>query len=78
MIEVTNPYTGEVDFRFEAVSANDLGACCAALRTAQPAWQASGLPARIEALMALSASLERHREAIVDALAVDTGRRLLA
>jgi len=78
MIEVTNPYSGEVDFRFEAVGVDDLIARCAALRARQPGWHANGLPARIEALTALSASLVRHRVAIVDALAADTGRRLLA
>ncbi len=78
MIEVTNPYTGEIDFRFEAVNTDDLGGRCAALRAAQPAWQAAGLEARLSALHGFAGALERHREAIVDALAVDTGRRLLA
>lgn len=78
MIEVTNPYTGKIDFRFEAMRGEDLLARCAALRAAQPTWQSAGLAQRIEVLKAFGMALERHRGAIVDALAADTGRRLLA
>jgi acyl-CoA reductase-like NAD-dependent aldehyde dehydrogenase len=77
-IEVRNPRTGEIDYRFTPPTAEELRALAAALRAAQPAWRDAGIDHRIGVLEAWKAALQRHRGAIVDALSTDTARRLLA
>ena len=77
-IDVTNPRTGAVDYRFTPPSAAELEALCLKLRAAQPAWQDAGIEARIGALQRFRAALEGHGPDIVRALATDTGRFLMA
>ncbi len=72
--DVVNPRTGQVDYVFTAPSDRELAQHMAALRAAQPAWRAAGLPARIEVLARWRKALEARRAAIVGALAADTGR----
>ncbi len=48
------------------------------LSEAQPSWQARGIEARVRVMRDWRASLESHRQAIVDALIQDTGRRLIS
>lgn len=73
-ISVRNPRTGENDFEFEQISARELEKICAALRRAQNTWLAAGIESRIDALQKLKASINKHRQFIVDALCADTGR----
>lgn len=77
-IEVVNPRTGQVDYRFVPPSAAELDLIVTRLRAAQPAWRDAGMERRVAALAAFKAALERHRADIADALCVDTGRYLLA
>jgi acyl-CoA reductase-like NAD-dependent aldehyde dehydrogenase len=77
-IDVVNPRTGQVDYRFTPPSVGELEALTARLRAAQPAWREAGMEARVAALRAFRETLERHRTAIVDALCLDTGRYLMA
>jgi len=77
-IDVTNPRTGEVDYRFTPPSAAELEALCLRLREAQPAWRDAGIEARMAALQRFKTALERHRPDIARALATDTGRFLMA
>ena len=72
--DVVNPRTGTVDYNFIAPTDAELRARLAALRAAQPAWREAGLEARIAALARWRAALLQHRDAIVNALAADTGR----
>lgn len=76
--EIRNPRTGQNDFTFEAPSPIEVQGTALALRAAQPAWHAAGLAHRIEVLQRWKAVLATHRGAIVDALAIDTGRRVIA
>ena len=77
-IDVINPRSGEVDYRFTPPSESDLDALCGRLRAAQPGWREAGMAHRVQVLQRFKAALEAHREAIVAALCADTGRYLLA
>jgi acyl-CoA reductase-like NAD-dependent aldehyde dehydrogenase len=77
-ISVRNPRTGEVDYTFTPPSAAELGAVVERLRAAQPAWREAGIEHRVAVLQKFRAALLAHRDEIVSALAVDTGRKLLA
>jgi len=77
-IDVVNPRSGEVDYRFTPPSESDLDALCGRLRAAQPGWREAGMAHRVQVLQRFKAALEAHREAIVAALCADTGRYLLA
>lgn len=77
-IEVVNPRSGQVDYRFTPPSIAELDGLVGRLRAAQPAWRDAGMEERVRALKAFAAALERHRGAIADALCADTGRYLMA
>jgi succinate-semialdehyde dehydrogenase/glutarate-semialdehyde dehydrogenase len=76
VIEVRNPRTGLVDDKFEPPSAAELQAIAARLRGMQHAWESNGLEARTEVMRAWRAALAANRNAIVEALTHDTGRRI--
>jgi succinate-semialdehyde dehydrogenase/glutarate-semialdehyde dehydrogenase len=78
LISVRNPYTGEQDYTFKEPSVPDIMATCERLRTNQPAWARLSLAERIAVLKQFSASVARHREALVAALVADTGRAQVA
>jgi len=77
-IDVTNPRTGEVDYRFTPPSVAEPEALCLRLREAQPAWRDARIEVRIAALQRFKSALERHRQDIARALSTDTGRFLMA
>ena len=53
-----NPLTGVEDYRFPVDSREAVRDACAAVRAAQPAWQALGVEGRAAALRALGAAFE--------------------
>lgn len=73
-LKLRNPRTGKSDGELAVTSQEDLDAIATRLRAAQPAWAAQPVQARCDALSALADALERHREAMIDALLRDTGR----
>jgi len=73
-----NPLTGVEDYRFVIDSGKAIEAACAAVRAAQPAWQAIGVDGRAAALRALGAAFEAHAAELIAALVVDTGRHRIA
>jgi acyl-CoA reductase-like NAD-dependent aldehyde dehydrogenase len=77
-IPVRNPRTGQVDYEFTPPTEAELAARCRALRAAQPAWWGAGLEARCAAMRRFADALEAHRDALVAALATDTGRTHIA
>jgi len=77
-LQVRNPRSGEYDYGFTPPTGDELAARCRALRTAQPAWWNAGLEARCAVMRRFADALETHRDAIVAALATDTGRTLIA
>ena len=73
-----NPRTGKQEGEIPALGEQEIQARAAALRAAQPAWQEASPEARCQALRQWREALLARRQAITDALAADTGRRLLA
>jgi acyl-CoA reductase-like NAD-dependent aldehyde dehydrogenase len=67
-----------VDFEFSPPTEAGLAARCKELRDGQPAWWTAGLAARSAVMRRFADALENRREAIVAALAVDTGRTQIA
>jgi succinate-semialdehyde dehydrogenase / glutarate-semialdehyde dehydrogenase len=78
MIEVRNPRTGVMDAGIEAIDSGAMVAIAKTARAAQTGWQALGLEGRATALLALKDALLANMDAIHAALAIDTGRRMVA
>lgn len=77
-IPVRNPRSGENDYSIQAIDADELAVIAAELRAAQPAWQAMGAEGRGEVLAAWSGALVAQAQPVLEALAADTGRHLIA
>ncbi len=77
-LPVRNPRTGQTDYFIDAPDAASLAALAARLRAAQVGWAAAGLARRSAVLKAWSTQLQAKPEPLLDALATDTGRHLLA
>lgn len=77
-LNARNPRTGELDYEFEATSADQIEQAANRLRAAGQDWQALGLDGRMAKLGELSDALGRHHAAIAERLSVDTGRRKIA
>ena len=77
-ISVRNPRTGKVDYEFEPASKDQVSATAKRLRDNQAAWVALGFDGRANALIAWSNTIESHKDKIIDALAIDTGRYYLS
>ena len=77
-MKAINPRTGEADAEFAPDSEVDVQAAAARLRARQPGWEALGPSGRGEVLAAFAEAIAHHADAIVAALAVDTGRRTVA
>jgi acyl-CoA reductase-like NAD-dependent aldehyde dehydrogenase len=73
-----NPLTCVEDYTFPVDSRDAVAAACAAVRAAQPAWQALGVEGRAAALRALGAAFEAQAADLVAALSADTGRHRIA
>ena len=77
-IQVRNPRSGDVDYSFTAPGREALSSSIQSLRSNQQSWQALGINARVEVLKRWQTALIHEKDAIVSALALDTGRQLLA
>jgi acyl-CoA reductase-like NAD-dependent aldehyde dehydrogenase len=77
-IRVRNPRNGQFDYEFPVPEPEALALRARALRAAQIPWRAMRVEHRIEVLQRWKGQLQADRTAIVDALAADTGRHLLA
>jgi acyl-CoA reductase-like NAD-dependent aldehyde dehydrogenase len=78
LIEVRNPRSGQIDYRFNAPSADELRASIQELRAAQTAWAAVPLSHRIEVLKRWRTEWIARQGELVEALSIDTGRYLIA
>lgn len=74
-MKVRNPRTGKADFTITPASEADVAAIAERMRSAQPAWAALGPAGRAAVLERFAQAIERHAEAIIAALVLDTGRR---
>ena len=77
VIGVSNPRTGRSDYELSLPDIAEIDAECARLRNNQAAWCAGGLDERIATLKRFAILLGVHRDAILEALAADTGRWVL-
>lgn len=73
-LEIRNPRTGANDYAITPLSREELGVRCGELRAAQPGWLALGIDGRVKAMLELCAAVDRHYDAILQALCADTGR----
>jgi succinate-semialdehyde dehydrogenase / glutarate-semialdehyde dehydrogenase len=73
-MKVRNPRTGIYDYEIHVLSPAEVMQRCDALRQQQPHWQSMGIHKRIAALQAWKQSVEKHKQALMDALCTDTGR----
>lgn len=72
---VRNPRNGEIDFYFSIMDAKSIKKTCQILRGGQKTWQAKGITYRVEVLQAWKIQIEKQKEAIIEALTHDTGRK---
>lgn len=77
-LDVVNPRTGEADYSIEPLDGAAVGRLAATLRRGQAGWAARPPEARAEALRALAGAMERHKAALTEALAADTGRAAIS
>jgi acyl-CoA reductase-like NAD-dependent aldehyde dehydrogenase len=73
-LDVRNPRTGAVDYSIEPPAAEDLAETASRLRDAQTTWESRGLDHRREQMLAWREAIATHRQALLDALVMDTGR----
>ena len=74
LIQVRNPRSGEADYPLRLPDVQAISKRTATARAAQSRWGGLSMDARIAALRELVAAIDAGREAIIDALAIDTGR----
>lgn len=77
-MKATNPRTGETDYEFADSTAEDVAAAAQRLRARQTDWEAQGPAARAGVLLAVADAVEARSGELVEALAVDTGRKAVA
>jgi len=77
-LTVRNPRSGELDYQFSAPSVQEMAETAATLKVNQSEWFAKGVGYRISVLKQWQTVLMTEKEAIIDALAIDTGRLGLA
>ncbi|MCA1336891.1 aldehyde dehydrogenase family protein [Pseudooceanicola marinus] len=73
-LEIRNPRSGQKDYRIEIPDLAEMEETCAAMRDAQAKWLEIGLEGRKTAMLQLCEAVDRHYDAILDALCTDTGR----
>ncbi|MFL2771585.1 MAG: aldehyde dehydrogenase family protein [Rhodospirillaceae bacterium] len=73
-IAAKNPRTGEVDYQFEVTSRSEIEEHCKRLSSEQIQWGKAPLSERISVMLKWADAVERHRESIIKAEAIDTGR----
>jgi acyl-CoA reductase-like NAD-dependent aldehyde dehydrogenase len=77
-MKVRNPRTGQHDYQILPLDAATVQATARRLSAGQPAWAARSPDERAEVLRALARAIGARREAIAQALTVDTGRRAIS
>ena len=73
-LSVSNPATGEKLAGMTITSADEVAAAVAAARKAQPAWEASGGPARARVLYAIARLMQKHARLLSVMESLDNGK----
>lgn len=77
-MKIRNPRTGEDDYEISPLDGAALAQCAAQMRQRQIAWAAYSPSQRCKIMLKFADAIERHRDAIADALIVDTGRAAIS
>jgi len=77
-VSVRNPRTGTTDYTIDVCGDAEMAAIVSELRQHQPAWAEAGLAHRRQVLRSWIEHLFADKGPLLEALALDTGRRLLA
>lgn len=75
---VTNPRTGQADYEIKVWDDADISVAAKSLRSHQSEWLELGIHGRCQAILKFASTLEANAQSVIDALEIDTGRRMLA
>ena len=75
-LKVRNPRTGRLDYGITSPPEVELLALCGQMRQAQKNWQSAGVTHRVKTLQSLKQAILDHKEALIEAIAIDTGRQI--
>ncbi|KFN44535.1 NAD-dependent succinate-semialdehyde dehydrogenase [Arenimonas oryziterrae] len=73
-VEITNPWTGQVDYRYDYIDAAAVEVILARSQTAFPAWSALPLAERGAFVVKVGAQLREHRERIAGIMSAEMGK----
>ena len=71
---VRNPRTGLLDYTLPVITNTDVQNSCNNLKANQPAWNNSGIQARVAALQQWKIAVQKYKQQLINAIATDTGR----
>jgi succinate-semialdehyde dehydrogenase / glutarate-semialdehyde dehydrogenase len=74
-MQIRNPRTGEYDYEIFPLSNQELREKTDAMRNAQIAWKENGIEFRIKALQTWKELVEEHKDELIEAICIDTGRK---
>ena len=74
VIQVRNPRSGRIDYRFEQTNPSELARLTVDMRAAQGDWLDGGVELRCTALLELAGAILEGRDPLLAALTADTGR----
>lgn len=75
-MKIKNPRTGQYYYEIFPPSAKELKAKTDLMRQAQVVWAKLDIELRIQALKAWKAVVEEYKDELIDALCMDTGRKM--
>lgn len=73
-IEIRNPWTGQVDYRYDMMSATDVEARLSKAAQIFPEWSALPLPTRAQHLRAVAGELRTQRESLARIMSAEMGK----
>lgn len=73
-VEISNPWTGQVEYRYDYADAADVELKLALSQSAFPAWSVLSIEQRGVFLLAVAAQLREHRERIATVMSTEMGK----
>jgi succinate-semialdehyde dehydrogenase / glutarate-semialdehyde dehydrogenase len=73
-MKIRNPRNGQYDYEIPDYSAEEVKLVCTNLRKHQPEWNSGGIANRVGVLQEWKTVVIENRQALIDALCIDTGR----
>ncbi len=78
ILDVRNPRNGKIDYQVPALDTNQINRLAGQLRVEQSNWLAIGIAQRCSVLKQWQKAITENAEAIIEALCIDTGRRVIS